>query len=290
MLFATGLTALACLVTLGFSSISDDSSKAMDGNQVPLAVDTDHPSDATLRACTAAPNCETYQSDHGMRIRFVAGHEPGSAAYEQRFGTKNGTMLVPGAGGDVPTAGTPRRAAGINTNIDMGDTKILYGTTKPYDGIHNIWDHCGQSSCDKHSFSFGTTSVIDSVIEPYTMSITMDAQYDGYAERAIYITGILEAASQGQTSILQGWHDGKGGQAERGTIRVYTQTNYISINRFSGGALQGFLTVTLDQSPENSPGWCAGAFGVLAAITSALEPFEGGFFGLVSAACTISGS
>lgn len=256
---------------------------------VPLSVDTDHVSETTLRACAAAPNCETYDSGHGTRIRFMAGHEPGSAAYAKRFGIKNDTMSVPLPGGNVPSAETHQRAVGINTNIDMGDYKILYGSVKAYDAIHNIWDHCGISSCDTHAFTVETSYIPNSVIEPASLTITTDAQYDGWGERDTYINGILEAASQGQTSKLQYWHDGKGGQIERGSIRVYTQTDYLGINRFSGGSLQGFLTVTVDQSPEKSAGWCAGAFGVLAAVTTALEPFQAGFFGLVAASCSTAG-
>ena len=290
MLSATIFTALGYFVALALSSMSVDNSNAIDDTQVPLSIDTDHASETTLRACAAAPNCETYNSDHGTRIRFMAGHEPGSAKYAQRFGAKNDTMSGPLPGGNVPNAETRQRTDGINTNIDMGDHKILYGSVTAYDAIHNIWDHCGISSCDTHSFTVDTTYIPNSVIEPATLTITTDAQYDGYGERATYITGLLEAATQGPTSRLEYWHDGKGGQIERGSIRVYTQTDYIGINRFSGGALQGFLTVTVDQSPEKSGGWCAGAFGVLAAVATALEPFQAGFFGLVSAGCSSAGA
>jgi hypothetical protein len=295
MLFDTGLTALACFVTLALCYINPDSSKPTDGNQVLLSTDTDQLSETTLRACIAAPNCETYQSDHGTRIRFRAGHEPGSIAYKQRFGTNNVTMSVPVPGENAPKAGRARNFDSVNTNIDMGDSKILYGSTKPYDAIHNIWDHCGSSSCDTHSFTVDTSSVANvgqgnTLEEGSTLTITADGQYNGYGERAAYITAILTASSQGQTSRPENWHfRAKGDGVESGTITVYTQTDYIGVNKFSGGSLQGFMTVKVDQAAEKSGGWCGTAAGAFAAVVGALEPENGAFFGLIGVFCAAGG-
>ena len=127
MLFDASLTALACFVTLSLCSTSDDSSKPVDGYQVPLSVDNGGLSEATYRACIAAPNCETYQSDQGTKIRFRAGHEPGSAAFKQRFGASNATMSVPLPGENAPNTEAPRKSdnvGSVHTNIDMSDAKI----------------------------------------------------------------------------------------------------------------------------------------------------------------------
>jgi hypothetical protein len=296
MLFDTGLTALACFVTLALCSTIDDSSNPTEGNQVLLSADTGKLSEATLRACIAAPNCETYQSGHGTSIRFKAGHEPGSAAYKQRFGTKNDTMSVPLPSENVPKAGAHQNFDGVNTNVDMGDSKILYGSTNPFDAIHNIWDHCDVSSCDTHSFTVDTTTVTSagqagSWVEGSTLTITADGQYDGYGERAIYIPAILTAATQGQISRPENWVlRTKADGVERGTITVYTHTDYIGINKFQGGALSGFLTVKVDQATEKSGGWCGTAGATFGALVGAIEPISGAFFGLIGIFCAGAGS
>ena len=291
MLFDSGLTALACFVTLALCSTSDDSSKPVDGNQVLLSIDNDQLSGTTLRACIAAPNCETYESDHGTRIRFRAGHEPGSAAFKQRFGTNNDTISVPLPGENVPKIAAPRKSDGVNTNIDMSDTKILYGSTKPYDALHNIWDHCGQSSCDTHPFTVDTTSVRgigqgNSMEEGSTLTITADGQYNGYGERAAYIPVILVASTQGLTARRENWRfTAKGDDVETGSVTVYTQTDYIGVNKFAGGALQGFIHVSVDQAQEKSSGWCATASQTFAAVLGAVEPISAAFFGLIGVYC-----
>lgn len=287
MLFNSGLTALACFVTLALSSITDDSSKPMDGNQVVFSTDTDQISQATLRACIAAPNCETYQSDHGVRIRFKAGHEPGSAAFKQRFGTNNDAMSVP-----LQNAAKPQNLDAVNTNVDMGDTSILYGTTKPYDALHNIWDHCGSSSCDTHSFTVDTGSVAstgqgNSAVEGWTLTITATGQYDGFGERAAYVTALLTASTKGLRARSERWRlSVKGDGVETGTVTVYTQTDYISINKFSGGALHGFLTVQVDRTSENNAGWCATAAADLATVAGAIDSTLAAFFGIIGIFCS----
>jgi hypothetical protein len=76
-----------------------------------------------LTACEAAPNCETYNTDFGMRIRFKPGMEPGSEDYKSRFANATEPYTL------------SKRAKGITTHTTIGKSSISYFTTSPTDAL-----------------------------------------------------------------------------------------------------------------------------------------------------------
>lgn len=308
MLVEKALFSLAYLGTLVLGNIVDgtlsDSENIVgashrNGEQTPLQGDfkTSLLSESTLVACIKAPNCETYEGDHGTMIRFVAGEEPGSANYQKRFGT-NGSVKPPSSDG-APSVNEAQHLAfdgGIHTNIDLGQTGIIYGSTRPYDAIHYIYDHCGQSTCNPASFSVDTSSVRstgsrgNTVVSGYTLSVSVTGEYDGYAQREVFVQALLAASGQGLQTANERWrYRNNDGDVETGTLVVYFQMGYIGVNRFdSSGALHGFMSVQVTQDTASS-NWCSSSTGILSAVVGLVNPLAGGFFGVVSAECSANG-
>jgi hypothetical protein len=91
---------------------------------VPIVPDED-----PVAQCEAAPNCETYNTEHGVKIRFKTGMEPGSDDYAIRFpnSTINGVI----------------KKRTTNTYVNFGKDTINYGTVNPCDSLHHcLYDYC----------------------------------------------------------------------------------------------------------------------------------------------------
>ncbi|KAI5802763.1 hypothetical protein FPQ18DRAFT_370003 [Pyronema domesticum] len=74
-----------------------------------------------------APNCETYETDKGTMIRFVAGMEPGSAHHKRMV---------------------ERATNGDHTHVTFGDGNINYGNigASGFGAIHHLYDACHEGS------------------------------------------------------------------------------------------------------------------------------------------------
>ena len=309
MFVEKALFSLAYLATLVLGSIVDGTpsdsdtlvgASHQDGEQIPLLANlkTSLQSERTLLACIKAPNCETYETEHGTMIRFVAGEEPGSANYRKRFG-KNDTMTAPtSVGAPSVNEGSPTAFDGsLHTNVDLGQISIPYGSTRPYDAIHFSYDHCGQSTCNPASFTVDTTSVLftgskgNTAVAGFRLTVSVTGQYDGYEQREVFVQALLAASGQGQQTVKQNWrYRTNDGEVETGSLVVYYQTGFIGVNRFdSSGGLHGFMQVTVTQDQRQSSNWCSSNAGILAAVAGVINPLAGGFFGLVSAECSANG-
>jgi len=301
MLIEGTFFSLAYLAALSLCSIVPSGNEDTNGHQASLLVDSKPSllSEGTLLACLKAPNCETYEGKSGTMIRFVAGEEPGTVNYRKRFGTQNAS--IPGSTTDGGPSAKPGSHSAIDgdlhTNIDIGQKAFLYGSTKPYDAIHFIWDHCDSSSCNPEPFTVDTSSVRgtgsngNSVVSGYTLSLTVSGQYDGWPQREVFIEALLAASSQGQETANERWkYRDSSGDVETGTLVVYSQTGYISVNRFdSHGGLHGLMSVQVTMDSLISSTWCSSHAAIAGAIAGAVDPVAGGFFGFVSAACAGNG-
>lgn len=142
---------------------------------------------------------------------------------------------------------------------------------------------CDPSPCTADTWIIGHFGLSTS---PHIQKLIINShgQYNGWPERNNYADAVVAAASKGQKWTDHRWctHTRQGDDC--GTQRWSEQTNFISLNKFSNGALQGFIEVTVAMDGANG-GWCGKVNGFFGAITGILNPIAGGFFGAVSVLC-----
>lgn len=91
---------------------------------MPIVSDED-----PIAQCDAAPNCETYDTPHGKKIRFKTGMEPGSTDYAARFPNSTVNAVI--------------EKRNTQTHVTYGSDTILYGTVNPCDVLHHcLFDYC----------------------------------------------------------------------------------------------------------------------------------------------------
>ncbi|EJD37808.1 hypothetical protein AURDEDRAFT_129212 [Auricularia subglabra TFB-10046 SS5] len=239
---------------------------------------TTYLANATLVACEAAPNCETYEDPiFGTRIRFVAGMEPGTEHYTRNV--------------------LSRRDSGTVTHVTLGDTALNYGSERAsgvYGAIHRLYDICHEGSCDRSpypvrsQYAYQTSAWWDNII------LHASGQYNGWEERDGFVEALVAIAGQGESCWWENWGNGGGyyGGGESGRVYMCKQTNYIGFNRFSNGNLQGFMDVRAELN--NAGGnWCATMLNALSGITGIIGAVPGlgaaggasSFFGFLSVFC-----
>jgi hypothetical protein len=266
-----------------------------DSAQALLSVDfiTSYHSNRTLLACIAAPNCETYETYDGTRIRFKPGHEPGSTHFQSRFANKSQSSspivdVAPVMSGLLGFDGY------MHTNVDMGDQRVNYGWKNPTDVVHELWGKCGMSFCDSHDVQVDTQIVVNACCgnelpKGYTLTLTPEGTYDGWDMRDNFVHAIVAAAEEGQVWTKRRWHLRTRDGLDDGELWEVKQTNFIAVSRFSeDGALHGFMSMKI-QGPYSGAGWCLASTGVLKAVAGAINPIAGGIFGIVQAFCSANG-
>ena len=243
-----------------------------------------HYNPETLDACTAAPNCETYETARGHAIRFITGMEPGSDWYETNH------------------ALTKRAAKRPVTHVTYGKNSISYGSLRASGTggvIHHLYDACGGGACDSSALSYTTTIASDTAAVATTLILHPQGSYNGWGERNVFVDAMVAAAGQNERCEDKTWMNGGGyGQSvQTGKVHECTQSTFIAIDRFAGGkggALIGFMHAEVEQGDEAS-NWCAliaGALGGVAGVVGAIPGAEvgagvaGGFFGIISAFCS----
>ncbi|KAF8249104.1 hypothetical protein K440DRAFT_622487 [Wilcoxina mikolae CBS 423.85] len=245
----------------------------------------------TLEQCKSAPNCETYETHYGTMIRFKPGMEPGTEVHKRFLSSSEGDALS-------------KRDDTDNTRVTVGDGTVNYGSTGASGvggAIHHLYDTCHEGSCDRSAFEVSTQIVAsqhESVGE-YKVLLHPDGQYNGWSERGVFVEAMVAVANQGEKCDNIDWANGGGfgnwASNNGGTVRQCTQTNFISVNRFSKeGYLKGFMSVLVElQSPGS--GWCGTAAALGGAISSAVGAVPAtavggalgsGFFGIISVLCS----
>jgi len=238
-------------------------------------------SNATLDACAAATNCETYDDPlFGTRIRFVPGMEPGSEHFKR----------------EVENAAVDKRNQ-IETHVTMSDTSISYGhkgPAGPNGVIHNLYAICHEGSCETNPFTVWSHFASQTDEADLPLILHAHGQYNGWDMRNIFVEALVAASGEGKTCGDVNWSHGNpgGAGATSGSVYECRQTNYIGFNRFVGGSLQGFMEVQVER-PEQGGGWCdalSGALGGISGVIGVLPGFAvfGGasaFFGSLSAFC-----
>ncbi|KAL6718669.1 hypothetical protein ACLMJK_002903 [Lecanora helva] len=234
-----------------------------------------------LVLCESADNCETYESSSGTMIRFKEGMEPGSEAFKAMNAHS-------------------KRDDGYHTHVTFGDSSINYGDAgaSGTGGIfHHLYDTCHEGSCDTSSASYEANAVISGAYSKINLIIHPQGQYDGYNQRNAFVEAMTAAAGQGEQWQNVTWYletnSLTGQRTPEGALNQCTQTNFISINRFKDGNLQGFMTVRVEQEVEKS-GFCSTITGILGDISGAVGAIPGageaagvagGFFGIVNSLC-----
>lgn len=236
-----------------------------------------------LDACAGASNCETYESPTGLKIRFVPGTEPGTEAYGAQFAHSK----------------RDGNATDAKTYVTYGDTSINYGTAgaSGTGGIfHHLYDRCHESACDTTAASYSGSAVLGGQLTDINMIIHPHGNFAGYGERQVFIEAIVAAASQGEQCTDEKYYLNSnpltGQYTSPGSQHQCTQTNFISVNRFQGGSLQGWIDVEVEQEVQES-GWCQvlGDLSAVASIVGAVPGagevagVAGGFFGVIQAGC-----
>lgn len=234
----------------------------------------------TLNACNAAPNCETYETSRGLKIRFISGMKPGSDWYKNNFAlTKRDDSPV--------------------THVTYGRNSLNYGSvgaSGTYGAIHHLYDVCGEGACDSSDLSVSTTTASDLDASDNTLVLHPQGHYNGWDERNLFVDAIVAAAGQGEQCEDKTWMNGGGyGQSvQTGKVHQCTQSTFISIDRFASdhGPLLGSMQVEVELGEEGS-NWCAiinGFLGGVAGVVGAVPGAEAagavsGFFGIISALC-----
>jgi hypothetical protein len=224
-------------------------------------------------------------------IRFKNGMEPGTAVHKRFLSSSEGDHIS-------------KRDDTDKTRVTVGDGTINYGNTGASGvggAIHHLYDTCHEGSCDRSAFEVSTGIVArqHESVGQYKILLHPDGQYNGWDERNVFVEALVAVAGQGEKCENVDWANGGGfgnwASNNGGTERQCTQTNFISVNRFSkDGFLKGFMSVLVElQSPGS--GWCGAAAGLGGAITSAVGAVPAaavggalgsGFFGLVSFLCS----
>jgi hypothetical protein len=235
----------------------------------------------TISKCEAAPNCETYIVDGKTQIRFKAGMGVGTEDYRERFGTNSSTS----------GSSLTKRDDQIDTQVQFGDTSINFGSTPPdgtYGVYHHLYDICHQSTCDPSGIMVDSQFIVaqGSSTGPATwqLTLTADAEYDGYTQRNWFVDAIVAAAGQGVQRSTKNWcvHTSEGDDC--GSLAQNQQTTFINVARYDNGDMQGFLQASVSLGGGDS-GWCDAVSSIWANIAGAIVPVAGEFFGLVSAGC-----
>ncbi|KAL2070146.1 hypothetical protein VTL71DRAFT_14826 [Oculimacula yallundae] len=228
-----------------------------------------------LGQCEDAPNCETYETENGLMLRFKAGMEPGSADYNERFpNTAEHRTLI---------------KRDTRTHVTFGSTSMNYGTTNQCDALHHcLYDYCHEGSCDPSQCTTATSDLVrqGASLGPRgrTLFFTSNGQYDGWDQRDHYVDAVVAAASKGQKWTQHDWCIRTKEGDDCGTQWWGEQTNFISVNKFYNGNLRGYIQTQVSMDP-GAGGFCGTVSGVAGAIAGAVNPIAGGFFGLVNALC-----
>jgi hypothetical protein len=243
-------------------------------------------SDKALAACVRATNCETYEDPvYGTRIRFISGMEPGSEHYKREVENSNST------------ASTIVARDQVNTNVVMSQNQISYGHTGPAGPngvIHHLYDICHKGGCDINPYVVWSHFAAGSDEGDMPLVLHAHAQYNGWDQRDIFVEAMVATSGEGKECGDVWWSHGNPGGAGATWGKVYEckQSNYISLNRYVGNNLQGFMEV-LVENPRMEANGCESILGALAGISGIfglIPGFEalGGasaFFGLLTSDC-----
>ena len=209
-------------------------------------------------------------------IRFKEGMGPGSEHYKRSINTIS------------------ERQDDIKTIITYGKTSLNYGKTGASGvggALHHLYDICHEGACDSTPFDV-ESMLANQAYQKFKLDLNAVGQYNGLDERNMFVDGLVAAASQGEDCQDVKWRARIG---FGGPVRQCTQTNFISINRFRGGLLQGFIQVRVDRGNDEKDGWCGkitaglgGVAGIVGVVPAAAAPGAvlSGFFGIISAFCS----
>lgn len=119
--------------------------------------------------------------------------------------------------------------------------------------------------------------------------MTAHGQYDGWTQRDNYVNAVVTAMSIGQSwTGPHHWHYRAGPKGEEedfeGDQWWGRQSNFISLNKFYNGNLQGYIEAIIE-AEEQQNDFCGGFGGVASAVASELWPQASNFFGAISAVC-----
>lgn len=213
--------------------------------------------------------------------------EPGSAWYRdnvQRFDPHH-----------IANANNPllrRQEGDVTFNPEMTEPRTIYGNTNPVDVLNVLSDNCASSSCNNGPFTYTSTYVISlgevatdlgDTVGEMTLQLDPTGQWDGSDpnQRGYYIDALKEIMKSKLDSKQQDWiNGGADGTISEGSETIWTGAQYVNMNRFTNGALNGQLSVRITVV-ENDSGSCSDILGALSAAAGAINGIAGGFFGIL---------
>lgn len=233
-----------------------------------------------------------YDAAWGKAIRFKAGMEPGTKAY-------NDTIY----GGNTARSVLATRDAG-HANLEMGQNQMNYGAINPYDVIATLWTPCQYSACDPSPYQVGTAYVVDENDGGYwgtkkldaSINVHVEGQYDGWDKRAALMTAMLQMCQERQSWQQKSWEqwewvsDNSGGHGiivSSGSQWEGTQVDFFNVNHYtSSGNLQDHMTVWFDIEVGDKGGiGCAAAASavkdVIGILSGELATIFGALAGMV---------
>lgn len=207
-----------------------------------------------------------------------------------------------------------KRQDSVTFNPEMTQPTTLYGTANPVDVVNSLYDGCAQSSCNNGPFYYTATYVTDlgevttgtgSETAQRTLQLDPIGSWDGSDpnHRSYYIESLRQIMSSNIQSKDQDWINGGssgefcalhfllqhamltswlgiGGAIQQGTETIWTGAQYVNMNRFTNGGMNGQLSVKITVVPENN-GDCGAITGAISAVTGVISGIGGGFFGLL---------
>ncbi|KAK6530777.1 hypothetical protein TWF281_007612 [Arthrobotrys megalospora] len=233
--------------------------------------------DARFEACELAENCEVYvDPQHGKKMRFKKGMEPGTAAY-------NAT---------IAKAGRLAARAEPYSVLNIGENVIVYGTQNPYDVVWVMWDACQAGGCGDQKIYKNTQRVAPTVangywgteVHWYSMIVNSKGWYSTWDQRNRMIQSVLAACQVEQRWEKKYWqlyqYNGQNSYpAGNGELWEGSQVDYFQVGLYvtKGGAMLATLEVSVksDYSVPTRAG-CGLVKLMLGQLGGAISPILGG--------------
>lgn len=245
------------------------------------------PSKRSLDACAAAPNCETYEGPYGTAVRFVEGMGPGSAWYNSTVRPVDHAIQQRKIEGKLV-----RRQDDVNTNGEAAQDNMNFGSMTPQDVVGQMRDHCATFSCNGESWTVDPEYVTElgDTTETRTLAISTTGQWDQMVQdqnaRDYFIDALVEMSGANVAVEDKDWiNGGSYGAISEGTVTEHTASGYYNINRYVGGSLAGFASISITEVPNGS-NICEDVTGALSTVTGAVSGIGGAFFGILGWFCS----
>ncbi|EME43827.1 hypothetical protein DOTSEDRAFT_23953 [Dothistroma septosporum NZE10] len=184
----------------------------------------------------------------------------------------------------------------VTFNPEMTPPTTVYGSANPVDVVNSLYDDCAGASCNNGPFYYTSTYVtnlgqaIGSGVGDTagSRSLRLDPAGDwddtDSNARSYYIESLRQVMSSNISSQdvqwVNGGSSGFGGGVSSGSVTTWTGAQYVSMSRFTNGALNGALSVKITLVTADS-GECGAIIGTLGTVTGVISSIGGGFFGLL---------